>query len=275
MLPKWLHRRVRDRFSVSKFNRRDCQFGSCYDGENRIEITADQVLDVCRFDCTNSIMLVGGKIRRRLLGAPMGGFLSAFYAMLAFACIEYRCLAPLFSKLGLPGGQKRYLDDLLVVVAYKTDIQKQRAITYIEQLQGTAIYPPPLCLNVEPIGDQEFLETTISGGSTITMKLLNKVFADQVADRQPYRQRLSGTQQRSTRDSVSLIQGIVLRGTQFAYPTERLVETLLEVQYEASRSGVEPYVYRKAASRVMRSCKEKEKNEIVALIAEAETGCED
>ena len=59
-----------------------------------------------------------------LVGAPMGGFLSAYYAILCFAFIEHRCVEPMFIRLGRPGGIKRYLDDILVALAYRTALEK-------------------------------------------------------------------------------------------------------------------------------------------------------
>ena len=82
---------------------------------------SDGVLEVCRFDIHNSVMFVRGYLWQRVRGAPMGGFLSAFYAILCFAYIEHRLVMPMFCKLGLPGGLKRYLDDILLVVGVRTE----------------------------------------------------------------------------------------------------------------------------------------------------------
>ena len=48
----------------------------------------------------------------------MGGFLSAFYAMLNFAYVEHKCVMPMFTKMGIPGpgGVKRYKDDIIVAL---------------------------------------------------------------------------------------------------------------------------------------------------------------
>ena len=73
----------------------------------RIELSTEQVLSVCEFDIRNSILSIDGVLWKLLLGAPMGGFLSAFYAMLNFAYVEYKCVMPMFTKMGIPGGVKR------------------------------------------------------------------------------------------------------------------------------------------------------------------------
>ena len=61
----------------------------------------------------------------------MGGFLSAFYAMLCFAYIEWKCVMPMFVKLGLPGGIKRYLDDVLVCIGCINKEEVLRATEFV------------------------------------------------------------------------------------------------------------------------------------------------
>ena len=53
----------------------------------RIELSTAQVLSVWEFNIRNSILCIesDGVLWKRLLGAPMGGFPSAFYALLNFA----------------------------------------------------------------------------------------------------------------------------------------------------------------------------------------------
>ena len=95
----------------------------------------------------------------------MGGYLSAFYAILCFAYIEHRLVMPMFCKLGLPGGLKRYLDDVLLVVGVRSYTDRLAVMKFTEWL-GTVPYPPPLKLNLEAFGEQEFLETAVTAGPT-------------------------------------------------------------------------------------------------------------
>ena len=97
----------------------------------------------------------------------MGGFLSAFYAILCFGYIEYSCVKPMFTRMGLPGGIKRYLDDVLVAALCATDSDKVLLVEFKKGIGGSAIYPAPLDLNVTDLGDQEFLEALVFGGPTL------------------------------------------------------------------------------------------------------------
>ena len=95
----------------------------------------------------------------------MGGFMSAFYAMLNFAYVEHKCVMPMFTKMGIPGGVKRYMDDIIVALLCRTPEEVTAASTFVEELNQPTVYPPPRCLNMEPQGNQEFLEAnvTVSG----------------------------------------------------------------------------------------------------------------
>ena len=99
-------RRVIDSYSVDRFSRKDITSGPDLTSDRtRIELTTDQVISVCDFYIRNSVLCIKGKLWKRLLGAPMSGFLSALYAMLNFAYVE--CVQPLFTKMEIPGGVKR------------------------------------------------------------------------------------------------------------------------------------------------------------------------
>ena len=88
---------------MNRYDRKDCRIGPNYNEVDRITILAEDVLEVCNFDINNSVMFVRGYLWQRVRGAPIGGFVSAFYAILCFAYIEYRLVMPMFCKLGLPG----------------------------------------------------------------------------------------------------------------------------------------------------------------------------
>ena len=107
-MPQW-HRptdrpmQTIDRYSVDRFSRNDITVGPGHTSERtRIELSTEQVLSVCEFDIRNSILCIDGVLWKRLLCAPMGGFLSAFYAMLNVAYVEHKCVMPMFIKMGIP-----------------------------------------------------------------------------------------------------------------------------------------------------------------------------
>ena len=237
-LHKWKGRRTKySKFSVHRFKRKDCTAGPNYNEDERITITIDQIMQVCRFDCTNSIMQVDGKLWRRKLGAPMGGFLSAFYAMLCFAYIEFRCVTPMFRSLGLAGFAKRYMDDVIVVTQVRSTRDRSNLNTFLQHLGSAEVYPPPLKLNLEPTGDQEFLETMICGGLNLTMNLQNKVYTDAVCG-STHRRRMGSKETTSARDLSILLYGIIIRITQFSSTNELIINSLLKLRYEAVFYGI-------------------------------------
>ena len=67
MIPKVMNRRTTDRFSVNRYNRRMCVMGNDNTGGDYITITVTTIMDVCKFDCENSILKVRGKLYRRKL----------------------------------------------------------------------------------------------------------------------------------------------------------------------------------------------------------------
>ena len=109
----------------------------------------------------------------------MGGYLSAFYAMLTFAYREFTTLYPAFEQLTLPGWMGRYLDDVIATIAYKDQKQLVQIQEFMKWLGSYGAYEEPLVLNVEPEGDQESLEAKIrSEGKKLWAQLHNKVVID-------------------------------------------------------------------------------------------------
>lgn len=254
-LPKWSGRRLVDRFNVSRTDRKDVKLGADNIGD-RIVITLDQVYSVCDFDCRNSIMYVKGELYKRLLGAPMGGFLSAFYAIFCFAYIEHRLVLPMFVKLGLPGGIKRYLDDVLLIVLGDKEADLARITLFVQWLSSTSVFPPPLVLNVEPEGDQDFLEAKILRlGGRVECRLNNKVVADYLKGKEPYRLRLLPIRAASRETAVASVEDIATRCVQYASNATQLTISLLELRLEVLISRLPNSVFWTAWKRTLKRYK--------------------
>ena len=72
----------------------------------------------------------------------MGGFLSAFYAMLNFAYVEHECVMPMFTKMSIPGGVKRYMDDIIVALLCRNPEEVTAATAFVTELNKPTVYPP-------------------------------------------------------------------------------------------------------------------------------------
>ena len=199
-------RRAIDRYPVDRFSRKDITAGADFTSDScrtRIELTIDQAISVCEFDIRNSILCIKGELWKRLLGAPMGGFLSAFYAMLTFAYVEHKCVQPLSTKMVIPGGVKRYMDDIILALLCRNPDEEAAAEAFVSELSEPTVYPPPLCLNMEPQGNQEFLEANVTvAGNQLALNINNKVTADILYRLPPYQQRLSPKMSRAANRTV-------------------------------------------------------------------------
>ena len=93
-------------------------------------------------------------------------------------CPEHKCVEPLFIKMGIPGGVKRYMDVIIVALLCRNPDEEAVAEAFVCELSKPAVFPPPLCLNMEPWGDQEFLEANATvEGNQLALSLNNKVAA--------------------------------------------------------------------------------------------------
>jgi hypothetical protein len=88
---------------------------------------------IVQFDLANILFSLGAKIiLQQLIGAPMGGFLSAFYAIITCAYYESKFHSSLISNSHIFTG--RYMDDLISIHTIDSNSNQQRIRTY-EQLE--------------------------------------------------------------------------------------------------------------------------------------------
>ena len=159
-----------------------------------VMVKSSQVMQVCKFDLAQSYVNVRHKLykRSRGLGAPMGGMLSAFYAIICCSKREATAFTSRLRDLSMPVAVCRCMDDVYIAIAYVTNDQLTQAtevVCYIAAV-GTG-YPPPLVLNLEPEGPQRFLEMYIQCvGTAIVISFFNKVADDWITKGSAVRVRL-------------------------------------------------------------------------------------
>ena len=153
--------------------------------------------------------------------------------------------------LGLPGGMKRYLDDVIIALGCNVTEDVGKVFEFLCLMPKN--YPPPLKLNMEPIGDQEFLEGKVtSSKSGLHVRLYNQVVADLMSGREPYRRRLGTSTTVYTRDLKGLGIGIATRCAQYATSSELLKFTLEELNLECQGFDVPDAVYSAALRSLCR-----------------------
>ena len=90
------------------------------------------------------------------------------------------------------GGVKRYMDDITAALLCRTPEEVTAATTFVTELNKPTVYFPQLCLNMEPQGNQEFLEANVTvTGNQLALSLNNKMVVDALYRLPPYRQRMS------------------------------------------------------------------------------------
>ena len=140
-------------------------------------ITSSQVFDICKFDLMRSYVNVQHRYYKRGLGAPMGGLISALYAMLVCSRREAMVVKPRLTELALPMVTCRYIDDVLLAFAWQDNKQLERATEIAKYIaaEGTG-YPHPLVRDFEPERIQRFLELTVAPvGKHIVFSFYTKV----------------------------------------------------------------------------------------------------
>ena len=128
---------------------------------------------------------------------------------------------------------KRYMDDIIVALLHvcRNPDEEAAAEAFVSELSKPTVYPSPLCLNMEPRGNQEFLEANVTvAGNQLALSLNNKVTADILYRLTPYRQRLSPKMSRATNRTV--LSGILTRIVQSTSDSKFVAMCILALQYE-------------------------------------------
>ena len=133
-------------------------------------------------------------------------------------------------------------------------------------------YEEPLVLNVEPEGDQEFLEAKVySEDMELWARLHNKVTKDFMARLPPYRRRVPDRDSTPVAEQIKLVASTVTRIRQLTKPNVSMIQCLIDLKLETVAAGYGRQVFLRAARSQWLSksnlLKEKEK-ELFVLSAQ-------
>ena len=124
------------------------------------------------------------------------------------------------------------MDDIIVALLCQTSEEVTAASTFVEELNKPSAHPPPLCLNMEPHGNQEFLEANVTvSGNQLALSLNSKLLVDALYRLPPYRRWLSSKAPAAANRSV--LQAALARTTQSTSSNELIVTGVSALQYGA------------------------------------------
>ena len=232
LVPEWRGKRTTSWINM-RWSGKDVKWGRTSE-EGRVEIHLDVLLDLCKYDCFNTMYVFEGRVNRRKFGVPMGGYMSPAMAILALAMAE---LVMTDRPDELIGGNMRYMDDVLSVYAISTLSDAFTVFKWFTTIEQG--YPPPLKLNVEEESNEiRFLELIIKmDGCNISCCLFNKAATDALAGK-PVRQRLpeigDGTNSAARR---SLLIGMLHRVVDGCLTDADQVESLWGIVIEMQLAG--------------------------------------
>ena len=91
--------------------------------DNRVNVDFARLMQMCRFDCADTLYKFCGKVNRRKFGVLMGGFMSPALAILCCGLIELE----MEHLGGLVGFVVRYMDDVFGTYAVGDDAEAEQA----------------------------------------------------------------------------------------------------------------------------------------------------
>ena len=140
------------------------------------------------------------------------------------------------------------MDDIIVAILCRNSDEAAAAEAFVSELSKPTVYPPPLCLNMEPRGDQESIEANVTvAGNQLALSLNNKVTADILYRLPPYRQRLSPKMPRAANRTV--LSGILTRILQSTSDNKLVAMCILALQYEAQHYHLEGHLPEQAIAQ--------------------------
>ena len=179
--------------------------------DHRVDVDFTQLIQMCRFDCENTLYTFCGQTNCRKYGVPMGGgYMSPGLAILCCAMVE---LDMDTMPEGLIGTVVRFLDVVFGIYMYAVGSSAEEQLVMEHYGRIAVGYPPPLVLNVEqPANLHHFLELQLNTGrEALPCQLFGPVYSaargvERVSQRLP--KHGGGT---SKRDGLSWLIGALFR----------------------------------------------------------------
>ena len=162
------------------------------------------------------------------------------------------------------------MDDIIVALLCRKPEEVAAATAFVHKLNKPTSYPPPLFLNMEPQGNQEFLEANVTvhvSGNQLALSLNNKVVVDALYRLPPYRQRLSTKASRAANRRV--VQGILSRIMQSTSSDELIVTGILALRYEAQYYKIHDSLIRQDVSQAQAKARERNERDVVRALDKA------
>ena len=93
---------------------------------SRLTVDLEQLMQMARFDCEDTLYKFRGRVNRRKFGVPMGGFMSPGLTVITLPMGETK-MEP---GPDLIGGMVRYMDDVLGLYAVCTGTEEEQVNEY-------------------------------------------------------------------------------------------------------------------------------------------------
>ena len=151
------------------------------------------------------------------------------------------------------------MDEIIIALLCRTPEEATAASTVVEELKKPTVYPPPLCLNMELHGNQEFPEDNVTvRDNQLALSLNNTVEMEALYRLPPYRQRLSSKVSNAANRRV--LQGILTRILQSTRSDELMVTRVIALQYEARYCSIKDSLLSQVASQAQAQARERKES---------------
>jgi hypothetical protein len=179
----------RSKVAVYRFGQRQVRWGVSYN-DNWKTLTFSDILNIIEFDLSNIVFTVGNIALKQNNGAPIGGFISAFYGNVVCARAEYQYCQSLGCDRRLLAARRCQDDLFAVAVADASDpisLAKARAIQL--DFEQNRVYKDGLSVKPVPIegGSAKFVGTAVDiGNRSLFCTSHNRNWPALLAGVQPY-----------------------------------------------------------------------------------------
>ena len=160
------------------------------------------------------------------------------------------------------------MDDIVVVRLCRSPDEEAPTEAFVSELSRPAVHPLPLCLNMEPRGNPEFLEAIVTvAGNQLALSLNNKVTAGTLYRLPPYRQRLSSKMPRAANRTV--LSGILTQIVQSTSDSNLITMCMLALRYEARHCHLEGHLLKQVTAQAQFRAREGNERKVAGALENA------